>query len=689
MLKSRFRSLSVPAVLLLLAVLSYGLLIPWLGFYWDDWPFAWLSRFLSLRELAGVFSMFRPFDAPFFLLTIPILRDSPLAWQLYGLAVRLGAALAVWWSMRQIWPGKSRQVAWVAMVFLVFPGFGQQWIAFTHANQEQVPLIMYLLSLGFTARAARAAQENRRAWVQTSLALGFMALGLFPSEYFIGLEFLRPLILLIALIGTGARDQSSAPKRLFHALLLWLPYLLLWLLNAAWLYAYQRTPGYISYGVKLFSYLAAGPKAFVLQTIETAIQSLATAAAATWNQGLQLFLQPLSAASTWLTLALVGVAFAILLTYLLRSQEEQAAGPIVISDDTWALQAIGLGVLGILLGRLPSWAAGLPFALEFPWDRFLQSMMLGASLLSVGLLEYLLKTYRRKAVVLSLFLALAVGAQFNTANTFRRDWDNQRTFFWQMAWRAPGLKTGTAVITHELPLKYVSDNSLIAPLNWTYAPDFKGADMPYLMVYSTIRLKGPALPSLRPNTPISSSYRTRSFHGSTSQAVVIYDPSPGCLRVLDTKYTGSGVFPGLPYLLSDAIPLSDLSRIEASANPPAAPPIELFGKEPAHTWCYYFEKADLARQVGDWQEAARLEDEARVQGLQPELASEWLPFLEARAHLGDWVRVEETASSAIDTDEAMRPVFCSTLKRMSEDPGWSKKDAKQLEGVQSTLECTP
>ncbi len=212
MLKRKSRSIPVPAVLALLALLSYGLLIPWLGFYWDDWPFAWLSRFLSLRELLDVFSMFRPFDAPFFLLTIPLLRDSPLAWQLYGLAVRLAAAVALWWSLRQIWPDKPRQASWVAMIFLVFPGFGQQWIAFTHANQEQAPLVMFLLSLGFTARAVRARQENRRPWVQTGLALAFMALGLFPSEYYLGLELLRPLIVWIVLGGMGLLVASSARR---------------------------------------------------------------------------------------------------------------------------------------------------------------------------------------------------------------------------------------------------------------------------------------------------------------------------------------------------------------------------------------------------------------------------------------------------------------------------------------------
>ena len=45
-----------------------------------------------------------------------------------------------------------------------------------------------------------------------------------------------------------------------------------------------------------------------------------------------------------------------------------------------------------------------------------------------------------------------------------------------------------------------------------------------------------------------------------------------------------------------------------------SPPPMLFGPEPPHTWCYYFQKADLARQRGDWDEVARLGDEARELG---------------------------------------------------------------------------
>jgi hypothetical protein len=59
------------------------------------------------------------------------------------------------------------------------------------------------------------------------------------------------------------------------------------------------------------------------------------------------------------------------------------------------------------------------------------------------------------------------------------------------------------------------------------------------------------------------------------------------------------------------------------------PPASIFGLEPEHTWCYYFEKAELASQYEDWEEVIRLMEEAKVQGFAPAEMKEFLPLLDA------------------------------------------------------------
>jgi len=77
---------------------------------------------------------------------------------------------------------------------------------------------------------------------------------------------------------------------------------------------------------------------------------------------------------------------------------------------------------------------------------------------------------------------------------------------------------------------------------------------------------------------------------------------------------------------------------------PHTPPAVVFGTEPPHGWCYYYEKADLARQRGDWDQVWNLGDQALDKGFAPQDAIEWVPFLQAYAMAGDVDRLTEMAS---------------------------------------------
>src|SRR5512132_321845 len=65
----RFVSLRIPVLFAGVTVLAYGLLLPLTGFYWDDWPFAWLAKFLGPAEFIPAFQGFRPFLGPIFFVT--------------------------------------------------------------------------------------------------------------------------------------------------------------------------------------------------------------------------------------------------------------------------------------------------------------------------------------------------------------------------------------------------------------------------------------------------------------------------------------------------------------------------------------------------------------------------------------------------------------------------------------------
>jgi hypothetical protein len=415
-----------------------------------------------------------------------------------------------------------------------------------------------------------------------------------------------------------------------------------------------------------------------------------------WIQILVLSARSLSNPSTLLTLGMILVSFVLMAIYLwkldLPDTNRTPTSPEVVDETPgefpkspdfgvranshWGWQAVIFGLIGILIGRVPSWAAGLPLALQSIDDRFMVSMMIGGCLFVAGLIDLAFGKWRFKIYIVALIIALGVGGQFYSANDFRRDWTRQQEIFWQMAWRMPGLEAGTVILTHELPLRYETDMGLTAPLNWIYAPEYRGGDLPYALLYTRTRLGGASLPALELNQPIDFEYRTVDFHGSTSQAVTVFAPPNACLHILDPVYAGGDTYERQPRFLKDAIPLSDPSLIITDADTPDLP-ATLFGREPPHEWCYYFEKAELARQKGDWKKVAELGNEARVQGYVPGDALEWLPFIEAYVIMGDYQIAREISILAYEDDSRPRKGLCHTWSRIqTEGRGW--EDVKTL-----------
>ncbi len=356
----------------------------------------------------------------------------------------------------------------------------------------------------------------------------------------------------------------------------------------------------------------------------------------------------------------MGVSLVIVYFGVSRSQYAQEDDD---SSNSFHWQAMLLGVLGILAGRLPSWIAGLPLRIEFSWDRFMVSMLFGASLLFIGLVDYLVQKRNRKILIASIIIAFAVGWQFMKANSFRREWESQQQLFWELSWRAPGLKPGTLLVTHELPFEYVTDQSLTAPLNWVYAPEIDSHNLPYMLAYTKARLGSAVLPSLQPGAPISVDFRTMQFTSNTDAILVIYQESPGCLRVMDAVYSTKETIPGATYMITDAIPYSNPDQIIVNAAQPVLQQ-SIFGKEPGHAWCYYFEKAELARQSGNWAEVVRLADEANQNGYSALQPAENLVFIEGYAmeeRLDDAARLTRLV---VSENKDLSPALCQLWDRV-------------------------
>jgi hypothetical protein len=314
------------------------------------------------------------------------------------------------------------------------------------------------------------------------------------------------------------------------------------------------------------------------------------------------------------------------------------------------------------------------------------SMMIGGSLFIIGIVEWVVRNSRAKTYVFALLIALAIGQQFFNANIFRRDWEKQQEIFWQLAWRIPALEPGTALLTDQLPLDYETDLSLTAPLNWMYDPEYTRSDLPYALVFTATRLGKASLPSLEPGTDIFMGMRAANFNGSTSQVVVIHVPESGCLRVLDPDLGDQITYERESPFLLDAIPLSNPDLIDVdSTQTPGLP----FLTEPEHTWCYYFARAELARQKGNWQQVVDLYDEAMSLDYKPSDAFEWLVFIEAQAMTGDLAGALKLSDRAIAEDARVRRGVCQVWERV-QSAGSVRSEIRSSAGANlMKFECLP
>jgi hypothetical protein len=197
------------------------------------------------------------------------------------LVIRWLVAVAVWWSMRKLWPGHDLAVTFMAFLSAVYPGFSQQWIAITYGH-ILLPYVTFIFSLGLLVWAIR-----KPGWFWPLMALSLLtdAFTLFLYEYYFGLELLRPVFLWLVLSeGHEERDWSALRKRLGRVTLFWAPFIGLIFVFIVWRLFIQE---FSRAQVTLFSALRHDFLGTSLQLVKTIFQDILEASLVAWGQVLQ------------------------------------------------------------------------------------------------------------------------------------------------------------------------------------------------------------------------------------------------------------------------------------------------------------------------------------------------------------------------------------------------------------------
>jgi hypothetical protein len=500
------------------------------------------------------------------------------------------------------------------------------------------------------------------------------ALNLWMMEYFFVLELLRPF--LIFYFVTATDSPSSIQQRLRRSALLWAPYLGVFAANVLWREFIFNNQ---IYHTTLLDQLRVAPLAASWELVRTIAADLFKVSVAAWGQVFRFPNPAIDGPRTTLFYVAVVLLTGALVGFAFYSVRRQAA-----PDRSAILWMIGLGLVAMFMAGGPFWLTGLEITLAHPANRFTLPFMLGVSLVFAGILEYL--PGRVWTVMIVLFVALAAGRQALSADEFARDWSAQKALFWQMYWRAPGIQPGTIVLLNQGPLRFYADNSLTGALNWIYDPGNRSGGMDYVLFYPTSRIGG-SLKDLSAGQTVTYDFISEVFRGNTSQTLAFYYAPPGCLRLLDPVIDSDNHLIPDDSMMREAATLSSAQWITPGQE--ASMP-SVYGPEPAHGWCYYFEQADLAAQVGDWPKVVDLGNSALQLNDHPNDPVERFVFIEGFAQDGNWSRVEELAMQSYKVSpHYVGPLLCKLIDRLNEEVPASEGRQTSLNDLRTKFSCLP
>lgn len=633
-----------PLALLLLCLLSHGLLVTGLGFYWDDWPFMWVNHSLEPKAMVEYFYD-RPLFGHIYAVVAPLLGVTPFPWHVATLFMMWIAGMGVWLFSTLVWPDRRTAAFMISAMFVVYPGFLLQPTAVTTLSML-TPLAIAIISLLLMVLSIK---QKKGQHLLLGASLISQGLHMTLVEYYVGLELLRPLILWQV---NRTQDRQDRIQRVFRQ---WLPYLALLIIYLVWRLAFFDTQRSASDQKVILHLFIQDPLGQSLSRLGHVYSDVWNAVVFAWFNVTNYQLFDFASKSTFLAWAAGISAFSIILMVYQWT---------ISSDKKWKeRESLGeplrgimyTGFVALLVGMAPVWFIGGNIDFSSSLSRYALPAMLGATMLIVGILFLVICKHRNAVIVSGIFVGLAVAAHVKNANNYRHEWEDNKRLYWQLAWRAPSLEEGTMILLdNDIPQTMASDYSYAAPINLMYAPDLHSTEQRYWV--SRIRRNYLAIDKwIATGDKVGSGIRTLRFNGSVNKLLVVWNAPPSCVRVFGPN--GDDI-PRLHDLVESARRYSNINVVKARGMAPATPPVKIFGPEPIHDWCYYFEKADLARQQGEWANIGIFYEEVKLKGLSPHDVTEWGPFLDAFVHLGRAKEITEIKHRACAVDLFHRPLFC-------------------------------
>ena len=282
-----------------------------------------------------------------------------------------------------------------------------------------------------------------------------------------------------------------------------------------------------------------------------------------------------------------------------------------------------LGFLGAIICLLPINFAGRDVNYLL-FNRFSFPSALGISIFFVGI-TYIITTQKIGNAIVIFLLFSSVLTQFANNVRFADDWIETQKFWQNFIWRAPGLMDGTT-LTGFYQGTIQEGYSIWAPVNLIYR---YGQDQ--IQISAEVLNK-----DVERNIEFDLSYMKnhRSFetqHDFEKTLVFTKPTENSCLRLIDQNQIEISIYDDT--LIQIAAPYSKVEMVELGSQIDYDMFSKIFDISLVdNPWCYYYEKASLARQFHNWNEIINIGTIIEAENLQPYDTLEWLPFLQAYAY---------------------------------------------------------
>jgi len=669
----RIEDQSLPWLFLGICIAAFGLLIPFLGYYWDDWMTLYFMKTTS-NPADFIYGPYRPLHALLDVLEFRLLGPSPLGWHILSLLLRWCSVILVWLTMRRVFPSAKEFANWVAVVFAIYPSFHQQSSALVY-RQHWTTYVFFLLSLLFMLDSIR--QKGSRQFALLLLSLTTMLAHLLTTEYLVGLETLRPILLWIS-IPTG---KVSWRQKVRNVSLRWLPYLLVGLGFVVWRVFFLNLAEDPNPPVLIFN-LLNNPLSTAAGLSRTAIQDLV---AVLWTPWADLLSPSILAFTDKFELfSWTLVVFLIPVLLFLWSRISVKKAPKTAGDQGAGILVLGLASL--LLGLATSWIVGRQVSSGLFSDRLSIPAMLGASILVALFLFTLIPNRFHRNLVLVVLVSLAIGSHFRQANSYRLNWIRQKDIAWQFHWRAPTLQPGTLVIGDGSLASYLDEYNSAFAINTWYSQTTK-SDSPaywYRSFFSGLHIASPG--NFADGATVKADFPGIDFIGNTGQSIIAYysSESPCWWFLTAADIDNKAVKPDM----AAAAAYINLQPIRREVSNELQSLIDIFGPEPGSRWCKVFQQASLASQFGDWGRIRNLWSQASQMGFEPYFGTEYLPIIQAFAYTGEWDTASDLSLHAYELSPKSQSMICAEWTKLAiEFPDKTEqKSAHDL--VKNSLSCS-